>query len=116
MFREAWEFNHPLVCRKVLPHAGSLPARWGFLEVSSPNVVVSALKPSREGVAVLRVYEGAGQPAPGVKIVLRAKIASAHTANLLEDFERELTVEGDAVSVDLRPFQIQTIRLRLGDD
>ena len=45
VFRDGLEFNHPLLCRAVLPHAGTLPARWGLLEVSNPNVVVSALKP-----------------------------------------------------------------------
>jgi hypothetical protein len=33
---------------------------------------------------------------------------------LLEDPERELTNVGDGVTVDLRPFEIKTIRLRLG--
>jgi alpha-mannosidase len=116
VFRDGLEFNHPLICRKVLPHAGALPARWGLLEVSSPHVVVSALKPARDGAAVLRVYEAAGQPAGGVKISLHAKVASARMANLLEDPEGELKVEGDTVTVDFRPFEIKTIRLRLVQD
>ena len=29
VFRDGWEFNHPLVCRTVLPHEGSLPKSWG---------------------------------------------------------------------------------------
>ena len=115
VFRDGLEFNHPLLCRAVLPHAGTLPARWGLLEVSSPNVVVSALKPGREGTAVLRVYEAAGRPAPGVKIAFKARVAEARSANLLEDPEGELKVEDNAVSLDLRPYQIRTIRLRLGE-
>ena len=114
VFRDGWEFNHPLLCRKVLLHAGSLPARWGLLDVSSPNVVVSSLKPGRDGAAVLRVYEATGQPAPGVTIKLRAKVVSARAANLLEDPEGELKVEDDGVSFDLHPYQIKTISLRLG--
>ncbi|MGP0070264.1 MAG: alpha-mannosidase [Isosphaeraceae bacterium] len=116
VFRDGLEFNHPLICRKVLPHAGTLPARWGMLEVSSPDVVVSALKPARDGAAVLRVYEAAGRPASGVKIALHAKVASARMANLLEDAEGELKVEGDTVAIDLRPFEIKTIRLSLSSD
>ena len=115
VFRDGMEFNHPLLARKVLPHAGSLPARWGLLEVSSPNVVVSALKPGRDGTAVLRVYEAAGRPAPGVKIAFNARVVEARPANLLEDPEGELKVENNAVSLDLRPYQIRTIRLRLGE-
>ena len=37
VFRDGLEFNHPLICRKVLPHAGTLPDRWGLLEVSNPE-------------------------------------------------------------------------------
>jgi alpha-mannosidase len=113
VFRDGLEFNHPLICRNVLPHVGPLPARWGLLEVSSPHVVVSALKPARDGDAVLRLYEAAGRPASGVKITVHAKVELARTANLLEDPEGELKVEGDSVTVDLRPFEIKTIRLRL---
>jgi alpha-mannosidase len=114
VFRDGLEFNQPLICRQVLPHAGPLPSRWGLLEISNPQVIVSAVKPARDGDAVLRVYEAAGQPAPGVKITLHAKVLSARAANLLEDPEGELKVDGDSVTVDLRPFQIRTIRLRLG--
>jgi alpha-mannosidase len=113
IFRDGLEFNHPLLCRKVLPHAGKLPARWSLLEVSSPNVVVSALKSGREGTAILRVYEAAGRPATGVKIAFHARFAEAVMTNLLEDREGEPRVENHAISLDLRPYQIRTIRLKL---
>ena len=112
IFRDGWEFNHPLLCRKVLPHAGPLPSRWGLLEVSHLNVVVSALQPGRDGAVVLRVYEAAGQPAPGVKVTLRAKVTSARVVNLLEDPGVEIKADG-GVSFDLRPFEIKTISLKL---
>jgi alpha-mannosidase len=112
VFRDGWELNHPLLCRKVLPHAGLLPSRWGLLEVSHPNVVVSALQPGRDGSALLRVYEAAGQPAPGVKVKLQAKVASARAVNLMDDPGVEIQVD-DGVSLDLHPFEIKTIRLRL---
>ncbi|MFI5459840.1 MAG: alpha-mannosidase [Isosphaerales bacterium] len=114
VFRDALELNHPLLCRKVLPHPGSLPARWGLLDVSNPNVVVSSLKPSRDGDVALRVYEAAGRPAAGVTVKLRAKLLSAREANLLEDAGGDLKIEGDAVQFDLHPFEIKTMRLRLG--
>ena len=114
VFRDGLELNHPLLCRKVAPHPGRLPKRWGLLEVSSPDVVVSALSPGRDGDAVLRVYEATGRPAPGVSVKLNAPVASAHAANLLEDAGQALAVEGNAVRFDLRPFEIKTVRLRLG--
>ena len=114
IFRDGLEFNHPLVCRNVLPHAGTLPPKWGLLEVLHPNVVVSSLKPGRGGGIALRMYEAAGKPAPGVKVKLRPKLVSAAELNLLEDAGRDLSVENNTVSFDMKPFEIKTIRLRLG--
>jgi alpha-mannosidase len=114
VFRDGWELNHPLICRSVLAHGGSLPNRWGLLEVSSPDVVVSSLKPTRDGEVALRVYEAAGRPAQGVTIKLRARVLSARDANLLEDAGADLKTEGDGLRLDLTPFEIKTIRLRLG--
>ena len=78
------------VCRTVLPHEGPLPKRWGLLEVSSPDVVVSSLKPSRDGDVALRVYEASGRAAAGVTIKLSAKILAAREANLMEDAGAEI--------------------------
>ena len=86
----------------------------GFVDVSRPNVVVSALKPVAGGDVALRVYEAAGQATLGVNVKLHAKVLSACEANLLEDAGRELKVEADKVSFDLRAFEIKTLRLRLG--
>jgi alpha-mannosidase len=113
VFRDGWEFNHPLICHNVTPHPGSLPGRWGLLEVSNPNVVVSSLKPTRDGEIALRLYEASGRPAPGVTITLRANVRSARDANLLEDAGADVKTAGNSVQIDLTPFEIKTIRLRL---
>ncbi len=114
IFRDGWEFNHPLVCRAVLPHEGRLPKSWGLVEISSPDVVVSSLKPSRDGDVALRVYEASGRVSAGVAVKLRAKILAARQANLMEDAGAEMKTDGESVRFDLRPFEIKTIRLRLG--
>ena len=111
--RAGWEINNPLIARKVVAHAGSLPHRWGWLEVSAPNVNLSALKPGRDGSVVLRVYETAGRSTQGVKIRLHAEIASAHEANLMEDEARELRTEQNSFRFDLHPYEIKTFTLRL---
>ncbi len=114
VFRDGLEFNCPLLCRKVAPHPGPLPARWGLLDVSSPNVVVSSLKPGREGVVALRVYEATGKATPGVTIKFQAEVLSASEANLLEDPGRPLKVDAGGVGFDLHPFEIKTMLLRFG--
>jgi alpha-mannosidase len=91
-----------------------LPKRWGLLEVSHPNVVVSTLKPGRDVGAVLRVYEASGRSTPGIKITLHAQVDSAFEANLLEQPGGKLNVQDNALLFDLGPFQIKTFQLRLG--
>ena len=113
VYEAGWEFNNPLLVRKVAVHAGSLPKRWGLLEVSQHDVVVSALKPGPEGRVVLRVYEAAGRPSSGAKIRLNAAIASVREVSLLEDGGSELKVVNDTFQFNLGPYEIKTFSLKL---
>lgn len=112
VYRAGMEFNHPLIVRKLTRHRGVLPPRWGWLDVSPANVILSALKPSRDGGAVLRFYEASGRPTPGVEIKLQAKVASAVETNLMEDDLAELRVQDNTLRVDFGPYQIRTFKLK----
>ncbi len=112
-YRTGLEFNHPLLVRKVDSHPGRLPASWGFVTVSHPNVVLTAVKPGPDGSTVVRVYEASGKATAGVSVKLNAQVISANETNLLEAAGRKLTVKGSAVTFDLHPYEIKTIRLKL---
>lgn len=115
VYRDGMEFNRPLIVRKAARHAGTLPKRWAMLEVSRPNVVLSAFKPGRDGGVVVRVFEAAGKKTPGVSIRFASPVQSAETVNALEtiDANAKPKVEADSISFDLRPFEIKAIRVRL---
>jgi alpha-mannosidase len=113
IYRDGMEFNHPFIVRKARAHAGSLPRRWGLLEISHPNVVLSALKPGRDRTIVLRVYEATGQSSTAVKIRVNARIAGVHEADLLENSGTPLNVRKATVQFDLHPFEIKTIEIKL---
>ena len=113
IYRAGLEFNNPLIARKAVRRPGILPKRWGLLEVSHPNVVVSALKPGRDGSAILRLYEAEGRAAAAVKIKLHARIKSAYEANLMEDSGRRLAVSNDTLEFAMGPFEIKTFKLQL---
>lgn len=115
IYREGMEFNHPLVVRKVTRHSGTLPKRWGFMEVSHPNVVTSTLKPGRDGAAYLRIYEAAGKSTTDVRIKLNAQIAATSEANLMEDARRRLETPNDTLHFDLHPYEIKTFKLEFRD-
>jgi alpha-mannosidase len=113
VYRDGMEFNHPLIVRKAAVHAGSLPPRWGWLEISHANVVMTALKPAGDGTVVVRLYEAAGQPTVAVTIKLNTRVAGAHEADLLENSKAVLKVHKDTVQFDLHPFEIKTIKLQI---
>jgi len=112
VYRAGLEFNNPLVVRSVDAHPGAMPQRWGLLQVSAPNAVVSALKPSRDGEVALRIYEASGQSLQNAKVHFALPLASAREANLIEDPGKQLEIKGDTISFDLHPYEIRTFRLR----
>ncbi|MFZ1934965.1 MAG: glycoside hydrolase family 38 C-terminal domain-containing protein [Thermoguttaceae bacterium] len=111
IYRDGMEFNQPLVAWPMSVHRGSLPKRWGFLEITPHNIVVSAMKPGADGVAVLRVYEATGQ-ATTAKIRLPRQTTAAEEVNLMEDPGRKLPVADNALQLDFHPFEIKTIKLQ----
>jgi alpha-mannosidase len=112
-WRAGLEFNNPLIVRTVAPHPGELPAKWGLVEVPGADVVVSALKPSKAGGAVLRVYEAAGQPSPSVRANWNTNIGDVHEVNLIEDPGRSIAAQRRSFEFDLKPYEIKTFRVHL---
>lgn len=113
VYRAGLEFNNPLVASKSASHTGSLPKRWGLLEVSPDNVVLSALKSAKDGSTVVRVYEANGNATRGAVVSMNAKVMSAKEANLMEDDVSDLQIENNRVRFDLHGFEIKTFKLRL---
>jgi alpha-mannosidase len=114
IYREGLEFGHPLLCRKAADHAGSLPARWGLLNVSAPNVIVSSIQSGRDGAMLIRLFESTGKPAAGVKLTLAGNVISAGEVNLMEDPIAPQKPDGKTVTFDLSPFQIKTVTVKVG--
>jgi alpha-mannosidase len=113
VYRTGLEFNNPLIVCKLTSHPGPLPPTWGWLDVSPANVVLSALKPARDGTTVIRVYEASGKATPRASIKLHARVLSANEANLMEDSGAKVTVRQNTLQFDLHPFEIKTFKLQL---
>jgi len=59
--KQSWELNDPLFTRVESGHAGTLPPKASFLSTDAENVVLTVLKKSEDGEAVVvRGYESAG--------------------------------------------------------
>ncbi|MFO0892314.1 MAG: glycoside hydrolase family 38 C-terminal domain-containing protein [Isosphaeraceae bacterium] len=114
VFRDGLEFNHPLIAKTVAAHEGRLPGSWGLLDVDAPNVVLSALQPSRQGRVAIRVYEAAGQAIPEARVAFHVPVSAGAEVNLLEDVIKPVAVENHELKFALRPFEIKTFVVALG--
>ena len=113
VYRQGMELVHPLMTRKATTHTSKLPARWGLLDISQPNVVLTALKPGPDHSTILRVYEADGKTTPDVAVHFHTRISHASEANLLEDSGSALKIKKDTIRFDLHPFEIKTIKVTL---
>ena len=126
--RTAYNFNHPL---KIFSSSSAISSTSASLLScitldGSKALILDCIKrgeddedvsrgelPKRKGRSVIvRIYESLGGRARGtLKCTLGAK--KVWKCNALEDDEEEQTIEKGEVALDLRPFEVQTIRLQL---
>ncbi|MGH8957606.1 MAG: NEW3 domain-containing protein, partial [Acidimicrobiia bacterium] len=117
----AHDYNHSLLPLVTESHAGSLPPRLSFFEVTPDSAVLTALKPlgnplahqsgdsldPRKGIAA-RVYEANGGVGRAT-INSHWKLHSAFITNLMEQ-ERIPTETGDhSLAFDLTGYQVATV-------
>jgi alpha-mannosidase len=125
--RQGYELNYPLIVNQVLVHAaaaqnpfanakGSTGSRQSFISISSPNVILTALKRSEDGKGlILRVYEWAGKES---NITINPSFATqgAFYADLMEkQLPNIVFAAGNSIGIHVKPFEIQTIELIVPD-
>jgi alpha-mannosidase len=110
---EAYALNDPLI---VIPNVGAGSSaqekeRLSFVAVDKPNVVIETVKLAEDGRGVIvRMYES--QRKRGVFTLKSAfPLAGAWRTNLLEEDQETIETIGQEVRVEIRPYQIMTLRL-----
>ncbi|MGA7685674.1 MAG: alpha-mannosidase [Terriglobales bacterium] len=110
--RQGYELNYKLLALQTEKHDGALPAEHAFIEVKPENVVLTAVKKAEDDDGViLRFYEWAGRETD-VKIQLPPGAQNAQDADLMERPIGELALQGGAVTVHTKPYEIKTVKVR----
>jgi alpha-mannosidase len=119
--REAYLLNDPIVVyqrkeerRKRLDErqpttVSRLPS---MVSASEPHVIIETVKRAEDSDGIIvRLYESQRKRGP---VQLRAGFAlgAGWQTNLLEENESALPIENDSIQLDLKPYQIMTLRLR----
>jgi len=110
--RRGYEFNYPLRAFQVEAHDGNLPAERSFVSIEGGNVVLTALKKTEDGDALLlRFYEWAGKTGD-VQISLPQGASTASLTNLMEKTTGQpLPLVDDKITVPVHPYEIVTVRV-----
>lgn len=110
---EAMALNLPVrvVPCQATPGASMAP-EGSMVDTGEPNVMVSAVKKAEKGNdTIVRLYESEGLRTSAV-IRFGFDASAAERVDLMENGKRKLLVRDNAVRVNLRPFEIVTLRLR----
>jgi alpha-mannosidase len=109
---EAVALNSPLF---VAPGArdGSFQSEFGLASIEGLEVALGSLKMAEDGRAVvLRLYEPRGARG-GCAVRFAHGVERVERANLLEEAEGPVEVSGETVRLELRPFEVITLRVEL---
>ena len=119
--RAGWAFNNPLYacnwtpCYPIQPlrRSRNLPERGSFLEVDAPNVVVTAVAPSKDDTDAWIVraveYHGVGGRAT---LSFKRAIGDVRLVNFLERDKGAAAYSGSDVHIEVRPYGIHTLKIR----
>jgi alpha-mannosidase len=113
VIQAAYELNVPPRRTMTDAHEGSEPREASFIQVDVPNVIVEAVKQAEDDADVIvRLYECAHAQAKAT-VRFGFHISGAAAVNLMEEEPKAIAVAHDTVEIDLRPFEIKTLRLSL---
>jgi alpha-mannosidase len=108
---EAEALNVPLNYIPVESGPGALPARSSIVSVDRPNVTVEAVKMAdREDAVVVRLCEVWGTRGPA-RITFDRPVTTAVRTDVLERDVGPATVVDGGINLDLRPFELVTLKL-----
>ena len=109
--RAAYELNSGVRAVAAPSHAGTLPAVHSFVGLEPANLLLTAMKQAEDGTdLILRFYEFAGQKTTA-RITLPPGVEGVWDANLMEQPGEKLTSDGKTVAVEVKPYEIKTLRL-----
>ncbi|NOX41780.1 MAG: hypothetical protein GXP05_15140 [Alphaproteobacteria bacterium] len=111
----AERFNNPISVigetRLMAGETDHKPASFSFANVDRDNVTLETLKKAQDGAdLILRVFEHANKRTSAT-IKFGIPIAKVQKVNLMEEGGDPVAVIDNAVTLDLRPFEISTLRI-----
>ena len=110
--RKAYELNNPLVCVQIAKQDGKLDDEYSLVSCDAENFITETVKMAEDSDAVIvRGYECFNKRSK-VKVTFGFDIGKVYICDLMENEETELSVNGNSVEFDVKPFEIITLKAR----
>ncbi|HXD09693.1 MAG TPA: glycoside hydrolase family 38 C-terminal domain-containing protein, partial [Anaerolineales bacterium] len=114
--REAYLLNDPIIVYKRTiddrPSTMMVNRPLSMVSASMPNVIIETIKQAEDGDGlIVRLYESQRKRGQ-VQVKFGGAVDSAWVTNLLEENESVLGVEQDSIILNLKPYQIMTLRVK----
>jgi alpha-mannosidase len=107
--QKAWELNDKLL---TVPVCGEGLSEKSYIKIDSDHVMLSALKLSEKGDALLiRVYEDQNKRGP-VKISFHKEMIEAAECDLLEKEIGKVIVQNGMIEFEIKPYEIRTFKIK----
>lgn len=110
---QAYQLNVPVTAIAVDVHKGKQPSIASIFTVSGDNIIIETLKKSEDDNAIIiRLYEAhgiRGKRTVSTSLLVKKIIET----NLMEKEEKPLAIKDGKVQLDIKPFQIRTLKLVL---
>ncbi len=109
----AYDLNNPMTAFKLGKQEGTLPESFSLVSVSDENIVIDTVKKAEDSdETVVRMYESWNKRVNGAKLTFGFDISSAVLCDLMENEIEPLNVENNSVTINVKPFEIVTVKVK----
>ncbi len=109
----AYDLNNPMSAVKLGKQEGTLPESYSFVSVSDENIVIDTVKKAEDtDETVIRMYESWNKRVNGAKLTFGFDVSSAVLCDLMENEIEPLAVENNSVTINVKPFEIVTVKVK----
>lgn len=109
----AYDLNNPMTAVRLGKQDGALPESYSFVSISDANIVVDTVKKAEDSdETVVRMYESWNKRVNGAKLSFGFDVSSAVLCDLMENEIEPLEVENNTVTLNVKPFEIVTVKVK----
>jgi len=113
-YGQALRINQPLVAFQTNQHDGSLKNEFSFVEVSSPDVEISALKKAENSDdVIIRFIETKNKEVKNVQAAFASDVVSAKEVNGQEQPLNDAVIKGGKLVFDIAPYHLKTFAVKI---